>query len=72
MITVNVREIAEAPKNPLNNRVKIVQRIIPIVSTGNVLYQKSFPKIRSLKIFIQLNFYIVEIQYYEIYVHLDI
>ena len=72
MITVNVREIAGAPKNPLNNRVKTVQRMIPIVSTGNVLYQKSFPKIRSLKIIIQLNFYIVEIQCYEIYISSDI
>ena len=64
--------MAAAPKNPLNNRVNIVHRIIPTVSTGNVLYQKSFPKIRSLKIINQLNFYFVEIQGYEIYIILDI
>ena len=39
------------PKKPLNNRVAIIQMIIPIISTGKVLYQKSFPKTLPLKTF---------------------
>ena len=72
MITVKDNEMAEAPKKPLNNKVKTTQIIIPITSTGNVLYQKSFPKIRWLNQIIQLNFYFIENQCYEIYVNINI
>jgi hypothetical protein len=72
IITVKDKEIADAPKKPLNNKVKTTQIIIPITSTGSVLYQKSFPKIRWLNYIIQLNFYFVENQYYELYVNFDI
>ena len=61
MITVKDNEMAEAPKKPLNNKVKTTQIIIPITSTGNVLYQKSFPKIRWLNQIIHLNFYFMKI-----------
>ena len=59
MITVKDKEIAGAPKKPLNNKVKTTQSIIPITSTGRVLYQKSFPKIRWLNKIFQLNFYLI-------------
>ena len=59
MITVKDKEIAGAPKKPLNIKVKTTQSIIPITSTGRVLYQKSFPKIRWLNKIFQLNFYFI-------------
>lgn len=72
MIAAKDKEIAEAPKNPLNNKVKTIQIIIPITRTGRVLYQKSFPKILWLTKIIQLIFYFIESQCYEIYGSIDI
>ena len=49
--TTEDKGMALMPKKPLNNRVAIIQMIIPIISTGKVLYQKSFPKTLPLKTF---------------------
>lgn len=51
IIITEDKAIVLIPKKPLNNNVAITQMIIPIISTGKVLYQKSFPKTLPLKKF---------------------